>query len=153
MGGDQNGQAQVQPRPSLKGWTSWHFEKVKKVRCAPSSTPPLWEPADGDHRSWTRIGTPFCQAIYKGVAGTAWENLYYKFGEMNKEVNVCRPSGSSRTTKTETPHERLWSCCARSSSPPTSPWRASTRRSTTVPCSPTFSIFSVFQRCTSCIPR
>ena len=25
-----------------------------------------------------------------------WENLYYKFVEMNKEVNVRNPSGSSR---------------------------------------------------------
>ena len=37
-----------------------------------------------------------CQAIYTGVEGAEWENLYYKFVEMNKEVNVRHPSGSSR---------------------------------------------------------
>ena len=34
-----------------------------------------------------------CQATCKGVE---WENLYYKFVEMNKEVDLCNPSGSSR---------------------------------------------------------
>ena len=36
-----------------------------------------------------------CQASNKGVKGVEWENLYYKFVEMNKEVNVHPPSGSS----------------------------------------------------------
>ena len=43
-----------------------------------------------------------CPAIYKTVAeGAEWENLYYKFWEMNKVVNVRNPSGSSRAPKTE----------------------------------------------------
>ena len=37
-----------------------------------------------------------CQAIYKGVEGAAQENLYCKFVEMNKEVNVRNPRGGSR---------------------------------------------------------
>ena len=31
--------------------------------------------------------------------GQEWENLYFKFAEMNKEVNVRNPSGSSRAKK------------------------------------------------------
>ena len=34
-----------------------------------------------------------CQAIYKGVEGAERENLYHKFLEMNKAVNVRHPSG------------------------------------------------------------
>ena len=37
-----------------------------------------------------------CQAIFRCVEGAEWKNQYYKFVEMNKEVNVSRPSGSSR---------------------------------------------------------
>ena len=37
-----------------------------------------------------------CQAMYKGVQGAEWENLYHKVVAMNKEVNVRHPSGSSR---------------------------------------------------------
>ena len=37
-----------------------------------------------------------CEAIHKGIVGADWENLYHKFAEMNKEVNVYRPCGSSR---------------------------------------------------------
>ena len=37
-----------------------------------------------------------CQAIYKGVEGAAWEKLCCKFVEMNTEVNVRSPGGSSR---------------------------------------------------------
>ena len=37
-----------------------------------------------------------CQAIYKGVQGAEWGNLYYKCVKMNKEVNVRNPSGSGR---------------------------------------------------------
>ena len=37
-----------------------------------------------------------CQAIYNGVEGAEWEILFCRFVEMNKEVNVHHPSGSSR---------------------------------------------------------
>ena len=35
--------------------------------------------------------------VYFGVQGAEWENLHYKFVEMNKEVNVRCLGGSSRT--------------------------------------------------------
>ena len=35
------------------------------------------------------------QAINKGVGEEAWESLYCKFVEMNTEINVRNPSGSS----------------------------------------------------------
>ena len=37
-----------------------------------------------------------CQAIYKRVEGAEWENLRYKFVEINMEFNVRHQSGSSR---------------------------------------------------------
>ena len=36
------------------------------------------------------------QAIYGGAEGAEWENLYCKFVEMNKEINIRSPGGSSR---------------------------------------------------------
>ena len=36
-----------------------------------------------------------CQASNKGVKGVEWENLYYMFVEMNKEVKIRHPSGNS----------------------------------------------------------
>ena len=36
-----------------------------------------------------------CQAINRGVEGAERENLWYKFIEMNQEVNVRHPGGSS----------------------------------------------------------
>ena len=44
-----------------------------------------------------------CQAIHQGVGGAQWENLYCRFVEMNKEVNVRHPSGSN---KAKTPWKR-----------------------------------------------
>ena len=37
------------------------------------------------------------RAIHRGVEGAGWDNLYFKFVEMNKEVNVRHPSGSGKT--------------------------------------------------------
>ena len=37
-----------------------------------------------------------CQAIYKGVQGSEWENFNHEFVEMNKGVNVRHPSGNSK---------------------------------------------------------
>ena len=37
-----------------------------------------------------------CQTIHKGVEGAEWEILYFKLVEMNQEVNVRHPMGSSR---------------------------------------------------------
>ena len=55
-----------------------------------------WGPADGENHlvdgDWLAIG----QAINWGVEGAEVKNLYYKFVEMNKEVNFCSPGGSSR---------------------------------------------------------
>ena len=39
-----------------------------------------------------------CEASYKGFEGAEWENLYHKFVEMYKDVNVRYPSGTSRAT-------------------------------------------------------
>ena len=35
-----------------EGWTRQRFLKGMLARRAPSTTPPVWEPADGAHRSW-----------------------------------------------------------------------------------------------------
>ena len=37
-----------------------------------------------------------CQAIYRGVEGTEWEHLCYKFVEMNKAVDVRSQGGICR---------------------------------------------------------
>ena len=37
-----------------------------------------------------------CQANYKGVEGADWEQLCFKFVEMNKEMNIRSPGGSSK---------------------------------------------------------
>ena len=57
--------------------------------CSPSS--PLWGLVVGA-AAWRAT----CPAIKKGVEGADWENLHYRFVEVNKEVNVRHPSGSSR---------------------------------------------------------
>ena len=38
-----------------------------------------------------------CKATCRSVQGVVWEYLYYKFEDMNKEVNDRNPSGRSRT--------------------------------------------------------
>ena len=60
------------------------------------ATPPMWEPADGGHRGWTKISTQFVQPSTKGVEGAKWENLYYKLAVMNKEVYVRNLSSRSK---------------------------------------------------------
>ena len=76
----------------------------------------MWELADEDHRSWTRIGTQFVKPINKGVEEAGWENLCGKFVEMNKEVNVRNPTGSSRATlwKMRGAKDRGATCCDQS---------------------------------------
>ena len=70
--------------------------KVKKVCGASSSTPPRLRLSDGKlslvHRDWNAV----CQAIDNCGDGAEWENMYYKFVQMNKEVNDRHTSGSSR---------------------------------------------------------
>ena len=87
------GQAQVQrgdlPERGREGTDELTLREGEKRTVR--STPPTWEPPLVDE-DWHAI----CQAIHKGVEGADWENLSYKFVEMEKEVNVCHPSGRSR---------------------------------------------------------
>ena len=98
LGGHRGGQVQVQQedlsertRPGRSGWAD-----ASRRWCAPSPTPPMWEPADEGHRWWTKIGTQFVQPSTKGVEEAEWENLCYKLAVMNKEVYVRKVSGRSK---------------------------------------------------------
>ena len=42
----------------------------------------------GGLRLWTRTRHPICLAIFKGVEGAEWENMYYKYEELHKELNL-----------------------------------------------------------------
>ena len=33
----------------------------------------------------------FCQALYKGIEGEAWEEMYYSYKEMRRAVGVKKP--------------------------------------------------------------
>ena len=44
----------------------------------------------------TLIGMPFCQAIYKGVEGNEWEELYEHCKEMSKAAGVRKPIESQK---------------------------------------------------------
>ena len=48
-----------------------------------------------------------CQAICTGVEGAERENLCFKFGEKNEEVDVRNRSGSSRAKRLWTPKEEV----------------------------------------------
>ena len=61
------------------------FIKTAKVGAGRCGPPPVDE-------DWHAV----CQATYKGVEGAEWENLYFKFLEINKAVNGRHPSGNSR---------------------------------------------------------
>ena len=66
---------------------NWRFAKVKKVRCAPSSTSPERTLVDED---WHAV----CQPIYMGIEGAERENFHSEFVEMNKELSIrssCHP--------------------------------------------------------------
>ena len=63
MGVEKRGEAEIHDRFPGKLWyvkerMSSHCEHMKKVHCALSSTPRMWETKDGGRRSWTRTGTP-----------------------------------------------------------------------------------------------
>ena len=39
---------------------------------------------------------PFCQAIYKGIEGSEWEELYFHHREMSKAAGAKKPSQSQK---------------------------------------------------------
>ena len=69
-------------------------EHTKKVCCAPSSTPRMLETNDGGLRWLTRIGMPFCQAIFQGVEGPEWD---YHFQDLHQAVK-SKTSGENKKT-------------------------------------------------------
>ena len=70
-------------------WENWRFEEVKKMVCAPSSTPPKWRLAGGHHRWWTRTGTqpakPSAGKVVLQVCGKAGRSTF------TSRVPVARP--------------------------------------------------------------
>ena len=43
-----------------------------------------------------RIGTPFCQAIYKGIEGKEWEAWYYHYRELYQATFTKKPGDSQK---------------------------------------------------------
>ena len=65
---------------------SSHCEHMKKVKCAPSSTPPSvedqrWVPplVDADWHA-------FCRAIFQGIEGQEWEAMFHHNKDLHSAV-------------------------------------------------------------------
>ena len=78
------------------------MEQKQKLRIeAPGSTE-YYPESDAfgpqDHGGGKRLARGQCrnQAIYKGIEGEEWENMYHKLVETHKAVNVRHPSGEQQ---------------------------------------------------------